>query len=70
VCTIYQAVENLYSQRLFVFQECDMGSTLFFVLAAICFGAGAFGVKVIVFGNEIQWISAGLCCLTIALWLV
>jgi hypothetical protein len=44
-------------------------SNIFFVLAAVFFAAGALRVKVIIFGNDIEWISAGLCMVTIGLWL-
>jgi len=42
---------------------------IFFVLAALFFAAGAFGVKLIIFGNEINWLNAGLCMVTVGLWL-
>jgi len=49
--------------------EREMYASIFFVLAAIFFAAGALRVKVIIFGNDIEWIAAGLCMVTIGLWL-
>jgi len=44
--------------------EVDMVSTIFFVLAAICFGLGAVKVPA-----AVDWLCAGLCFVTIGLWL-
>lgn len=38
-------------------------SNIFFVLAAVCFACGALGV------GRIGWTDAGLCCVTIGVWL-
>ena len=37
---------------------------IFFVLAAVCFALGAVGV-----GGRVNWTDAGLCCVTIGVWL-
>ena len=42
---------------------------IFFVLAALFFAAGALGVKLIIFGNDVNWLCAGFCMVTIGLWL-
>jgi hypothetical protein len=42
-----------------------MNSIIFFILAAVCFAIGAFDTS-----PKINWISAGLCCATIGMWLV
>jgi hypothetical protein len=46
----------------------DVGSisNLFFILAAICFFIGAVQDGWL----HVNWGNAGLCCVTIALWLV
>jgi hypothetical protein len=37
---------------------------IFFILAAVCFGLGAVGV------GRLNWTNAGLCMVTVGLWLV